>query len=140
MTPVMRLYDMRAIIDTIADAGSVLELREKFGIGIITAFIRVEGGPMKVIADNPHHLAGAIDSDGADKGARFMQLCGAFDRKELMAIEDPEARLAEFQRRTAMAYDRAKAVNAAAGGGIDDVIDPATPARALIIPARSPGQ
>ena len=46
-------------------------------------------------------------------------------RKELIAIEDPEARLAEFQRRTAMAYDRAKAVNAAAGGGIDDVIYPA---------------
>ena len=42
------------------------------------------------------------------------------------AIEDPDARLAEFQRRTAEAYDSAKAVNAAAGGGIDDVIDPAT--------------
>jgi acetyl-CoA carboxylase carboxyltransferase component len=46
-------------------------------------------------------------------------------RKELMAIEDPEARLGEFQRRTAAAYNNAKAVNAAAGGGIDDVIDPA---------------
>jgi acetyl-CoA carboxylase carboxyltransferase component len=45
-------------------------------------------------------------------------------RKELMAIEDLDARLAEFQRRTAIAYDNAKAVNAAAGGGIDDVIDP----------------
>ena len=210
----LRLYDMRTIIDTIADAGSVLELRAKFGIGIITAFIRVEGRPVGVIANNPHHLAGAVDSDGADKGARFMQLCDAFDipvlslvdcpgimvgpevertalvrhctrlfnvganmtaplftvivrkayglgaqamcgagtlvgffcvawptaefagmniegavklgyRKELMAIEDPEARLAEFQRRTARAYDNAKAVNAAAGGGIDDVIDPA---------------
>ena len=210
----LRLYDMRAIIETIADAGSVLELRPRFGIGILTAFIRVEGRPMGVVANNPHHLAGAVDSDGADKGARFMQLCDAFDipvlslvdcpgimvgpevertalvrhctrlfnvganmtaplftvivrkayglgaqamcgagtlvgffcvawptaefagmniegavklgyRKELMAIEDPEARLAEFQRRTAKAYDSAKAVNAAAGGGIDDVIDPA---------------
>ena len=210
----LRLYNMREIIETIADKGSVLEIREKFGIGIITAFIRVEGRPMGVIANNPHHLAGAIDSNGADKGTRFMQLCDAFDipvlslvdcpgimvgpevertalvrhctrlfnvganmtaplftvivrkayglgaqamcgagtlvgffavawptaefagmniegavklgyRKELMAIEEPEARLAEFQRRTAIAYDSAKAVNAAAGGGIDDVIDPA---------------
>ena len=169
---------------------------------------------MGVIANNPHHLAGAIDSDGADKGARFLQLCDAFDipvlslidcpgimvgpdvertalvrhctrlfnvganmttplftvvvrkayglgaqamlgagtlvgffavawptaefagmniegavklgyRKELMAIEDPEARRLEFERRTALAYDSAKAVNAVAGGGIDDVIDPA---------------
>ncbi len=46
-------------------------------------------------------------------------------RKELMAIEDPEARRLEFERRTGIAYESAKAVNAAAGGGIDDVIDPA---------------
>ncbi len=210
----LRLYNMRDIIETIADKGSVLEIREKFGIGIITAFIRIEGRPMGLIANNPHHLAGAIDSDGADKGARFLHLCDAFDipvvnlidcpgimvgpdaertalvrhctrlfnaganmtaplftvvvrkayglgaqamlgagslvgffsiawptaefagmniegavklgyRKELMAIEDPEARRLEFDRRTAIAYENAKAVNAVMGGGIDDVIDPA---------------
>ena len=210
----LRLYDMREIIRTIADKDSVLEIREKFGIGVITAFIRVEGRPMGVIANNPHHLAGAIDSDGADKGTRFLQLCDAFDipvlslmdcpgimvgpdhertalvrhsvrmfnvganltvplfgvvvrkayglgvqamcgastlvgffcvawptaefagmniegsvklgyRKELAAIEDPEARRAEFDRRVGRAYETAKAVNAGTGGGIDDVIDPA---------------
>ena len=210
----LRLYDMRTIIDTIADKDSVLEIRAKFGVGIITAFIRVEGRPMGVIANNPHYLSGAIDSNGADKGARFLQLCDAFDipvlslidcpgimvgpevertalvrhctrlfnvganmtapflavvirkayglgaqamlgagaligffsvawptaefagmniegavklgyRKELMAIEDPEQRRLEFERRTAEAYESAKAVNAVAGGGIDDVIDPA---------------
>ena len=169
---------------------------------------------MGVIANNPHHLAGAIDSDGSDKGARFLQLCDAFDipvlslmdcpgimvgpdhektalvrhcarmfntganlsvplfgvvvrkayglgvqamcgasalvgfftvgwptaefagmniegavklgyRKELAAIEDPEERRLEFERRVEASYERAKAVNAAAGGGLDDVIDPA---------------
>jgi len=209
-----RLYDMRHIVHTIADTGSVLELREKFGIGIITALARIEGRPIGVLANNPHHLAGAIDSDGSDKGARFMHLCDAFDipvlnlidcpgimvgpqhertalvrhcarlfnvganmtaplftvvvrkayglgaqamlgagalvgffavawptaefagmniegavklgfRKELAAITDPEARRAEFERRTRAAYDEAKAVNAVMGGGIDDVIDPA---------------
>ena len=70
---------MREIIDTIADKDSVLEIREKFGIGVITAFMRVEGKPMAVIANNPHHIAGAIDSDGADKGARFVQLCDSYD-------------------------------------------------------------
>jgi acetyl/propionyl-CoA carboxylase alpha subunit/acetyl-CoA carboxylase carboxyltransferase component len=217
----LRLYDMRTILHTLADKDSVLEIRPKFGIGIITAFARFEGRPMGVIANNPHHLAGAIDSDGADKGARFMHLCDAFDipvlnlidcpgimvgpdvertalvrhctrlfnvganmtaplftvvvrkayglgaqamlgagslvgffsvawptaefagmniegsvklgyRKELMAIEDPKARLEEFQRRTAQAYDTAKAVNAVTGGGIDDVIDPAA-TRAWIV-------
>ena len=46
-------------------------------------------------------------------------------RKELAAIDDPEARRLEFERRTSIAYDNAKAINASAGGGIDDVIDPA---------------
>jgi acetyl/propionyl-CoA carboxylase alpha subunit/acetyl-CoA carboxylase carboxyltransferase component len=210
----LRLYNMREIIETIADQDSVLEIREKFGVGVITAFIRVEGRPMGVIANNPHHLAGAIDSDGADKGARFLQLCDAFDipvlslmdcpgimvgpdvertalvrhcvrmfnaganlttplfgvvvrkayglgvqamcgasslvgffivawptaefagmniegsvklgfRKELAAIEDAEERRHEFEQRVGRAYESAKAVNAVAGGGMDDVIDPA---------------
>ena len=210
----VRLYDMREIIHTLADKDSVLELREKFGIGIITCLIRIEGRPMGVIANNPHHLAGAVDSDGADKGARFLQLCDAFDipvlslmdcpgimvgpdhertalvrhctrlfntganlsvpmfgvivrkayglgvqamcgasalvsfcmvawptaefagmniegavklgfRPVLAAIEGAEERRAEFDRRVADAYERARAVNAAAGGGLDDVIDPA---------------
>ena len=46
---------------------------------MVTALARVEGRPLGVIANNPAHLAGAIDSDGADKAARFMQLCDAFD-------------------------------------------------------------
>jgi acetyl-CoA carboxylase carboxyltransferase component len=70
----LRYYDIRAVIDGIADIGSVLELRKEWGIGIITAFIRVEGRPMGVIANNPAHLSGAIDAPGADKGTRFMQL------------------------------------------------------------------
>ena len=85
----LRLYDMREIIDTIADVDSVLEIRKEFGIGVITCFIRVEGKPMGVIANNPHHLAGAIDSDGADKGARFIQLCDAFDIPILSLMDCP---------------------------------------------------
>jgi len=75
----LRLYDMRQVIETLADVGSVLEVREKFGIGVITAFIRIEGQPMGVLANNPHHLSGAIDSEAADKSARFLKLCDAFD-------------------------------------------------------------
>jgi len=209
----VRLYDMREIIKTIADIDSVLEIRKSFGAGIITAFIRIEGKPMGVIANNPHHLSGAIDSAGADKGARFMKLCDAFDipilslmdcpglmvgpqveatglvrhsarmfnvganittplfgvvvrkayglgiqamcggsslmglltiawptaefaamniegsvklgfRKELEAIEAAEARQQLFREKVEEQYELAKAVNAASGGGIDDVIDP----------------
>ncbi len=98
----LRLYNMRDIINTIADKGSVLEIREKFGVGIITAFIRVEGRPMGVVANNPHHLAGAVDSNGADKGARFLQLCDAFDIPVLSLIDCPGIMVGPEVERTAL--------------------------------------
>ncbi|MDA3032314.1 MAG: biotin carboxylase [Actinomycetota bacterium] len=73
----LRAYDIRTVIDGLFDIGSMTELRRDFGLGMVTAFARLEGRPVGVVANNPHHLAGAIDSDGADKAARFMQLCDA---------------------------------------------------------------
>ena len=72
-----RVYDMRAVIHALADTGSVLELRSGFGHGMLTALVRIEGRPFGLYANNPHHLGGAIDPDGADKAARFMHLCNA---------------------------------------------------------------
>lgn len=75
----LRVYDIRNVIDLIADEDSVLELRREFGVGMITAFIRIEGKPFGLIANNPKHLGGAIDAAAGDKAARFLQLCDAFD-------------------------------------------------------------
>ena len=75
----LRVYDIRTVIDLLADEGSVLEIRRDFGVGMITAFIRIEGKPFGLIANNPKHLGGAIDAPAGDKAARFMQLCDAFD-------------------------------------------------------------
>jgi acetyl/propionyl-CoA carboxylase alpha subunit len=83
------LYDMQDVIETIADEGSILEIRKAFGTGIITSFIRVEGHPMGLIANNPHHLSGAIDSPAADKAARFLQLCDTFDLPVLSLMDCP---------------------------------------------------
>jgi acetyl-CoA carboxylase carboxyltransferase component len=216
----LRVYDVRAVIDTLADTGSVLELRRHFGTGMVAALIRIEGRPLGVIANNPEHLAGAIDSPAADKAARFMQLCDAFDlpilflcdtpgmmvgpeaektalvrhccrmfvvganlsvpfftivlrkayglgaqamgggshkaplstvawptgefggmglegavklgfRRELAAIEDPEARQKAFERMVARAYEHGRALNTAMHFEIDDVIDPAESRRWL---------
>jgi acetyl/propionyl-CoA carboxylase alpha subunit/acetyl-CoA carboxylase carboxyltransferase component len=85
----LRVYDIRPLIETLADEGSVMELRAGFGRGMITALIRVEGRPMGLIANDPRHLGGAIDSDGATKAARFMQLCGAFDLPILSLCDTP---------------------------------------------------
>jgi len=85
----VRTYDVREIIYTLADEGSVLELRRDFAIGIITALIRIEGKPVGLVANNPIHLAGAIDSEGADKGTRFLQLCDAFDLPVITLMDCP---------------------------------------------------
>jgi acetyl-CoA carboxylase carboxyltransferase component len=85
----LRAYDVRVAIDAIADVGSVLELRAAFGVGMVTALARVEGRPIGLVANNPSHLAGAIDADGADKAARFLQLCDAFDLPVLFLCDTP---------------------------------------------------
>ncbi|MBI5116205.1 carbamoyl-phosphate synthase large subunit [Candidatus Poribacteria bacterium] len=85
----MRVYSVRSVIETLADTGTVLELRREFGIGIVTALIRIEGRPFGLIANNPMHLGGAIDSNAADKAARFIQLCDAFDIPILTLCDTP---------------------------------------------------
>ncbi len=98
----MRAYDMRALIGTMADTGSMLEIRQGFGLGMITALIRVEGRPMGVVANNPLHLGGAIDSDAADKAARFMQLCDAHDVPLLYLCDTPGNMVGPEAEKTAL--------------------------------------
>ncbi len=85
----LRSYDVRKVIDLLFDTGSVLELRRDFGHGMVTAMARIEGRPVGVISNNPTHLAGAIDSPGADKAARFMQLCDTFDIPIITLCDTP---------------------------------------------------
>ena len=98
----VRAYEMRDLVQTLADTGSVLEIRREFGIGVITALIRVEGRPMGVVANNPAHLAGAVDSPGADKGARFFQLCDAFDIPVVVFMDCPGIMVGPDHERTAL--------------------------------------
>ncbi len=90
------------MIETLADTGSVLELRPAFGIGMVTALVRIEGRPIGVIANNPTHLGGAIDADGADKAARFMQLCDAFDVPLLFLCDTPGMMVGPEVEKTAL--------------------------------------
>jgi acetyl/propionyl-CoA carboxylase alpha subunit/acetyl-CoA carboxylase carboxyltransferase component len=85
----LRVYDIRQVIATLADHDSVLELRRQFAPGLITAFIRIEGKPFGLLANNPAHLGGAIDAVAGDKAARFMQLCDAFDIPLLSLCDTP---------------------------------------------------
>jgi len=98
----LRVYDVRDVIETLADQGSVLEIRRPFGPGMVTALARIEGKPLGIVANNPMHLAGAIDSDGSDKAARFLQLCDAFDLPVLFLCDTPGMMVGPEVEKTAL--------------------------------------
>ena len=98
----LRSYDIRAVIDALADKGSVLELRRQFGSGIVTALVRIEGRAFGLMANNPMHLGGAIDAPAADKAARFMQLCDAFDLPIVSLCDTPGFMVGPEAEKTAM--------------------------------------
>ncbi len=104
----LRVYDVREVIETMADTGTVLELRRDFGQTMVTAFIRIDGRPMGVLANNPLHLSGAIDSDGADKAARFMQLCDAFDLPLVVLCDTPGIMVGPEAEKTALVRHSAR--------------------------------
>lgn len=98
----LRVYDIRVVVDTLFDTGSVLELRPDFGHGMVTSLARIEGRPVGVIANNPAHLAGAIDSDAADKASRFIQLCDAFDLPIVQLCDTPGFMVGPEAEKTAL--------------------------------------
>lgn len=98
----LRVYEVREAIQGMADVDSVLELRREFGVGMVTALIRIEGKPFGVIANNPKHLGGAIDAAAADKASRFMQLCDAFDIPLISLCDTPGFMVGPEAERTAL--------------------------------------
>jgi acetyl-CoA carboxylase carboxyltransferase component len=82
-------YPVRRIIDTLADTGSFLELQRIYGRGIITGFLRLEGKPIALIANDCQQLGGAVDAVSAEKAARFLQICDAFALPVLSLTDTP---------------------------------------------------
>jgi acetyl-CoA carboxylase carboxyltransferase component len=88
-------------VETLFDEDSVLELRRGFAPGMLTALARLDGRPLGVVANDPTHLGGAIDADGADKAARFMQLCDAFELPVVFLCDTPGFMVGPEAERTA---------------------------------------
>jgi acetyl-CoA carboxylase carboxyltransferase component len=109
------IYDTRAILHTLADADSVLELRAGFGTGVITALARIDGRAVAIAASHPRHLAGALDAPACDKLARFMQLADAFGLPLVTLVDTPGFMVGPASEQTAMVRHASRLfVNAAA--------------------------
>jgi acetyl-CoA carboxylase carboxyltransferase component len=84
-----RVYDMRQLIRGVADVDSFLELRPDYGPGIITGFIRIEGKPVGIMANNCQYMAGAIEAEDADNASRLMQICNVHGLPIVSLIDTP---------------------------------------------------
>ncbi len=82
-------YQVRRVIETIADTGSFLELQRIYGRSIITGFIRLEGKPLALIANDCQQLGGAVDSQASEKAARFLKICDALGLPVLSLTDTP---------------------------------------------------
>ncbi|MFW0789637.1 carboxyl transferase domain-containing protein [Gordonia sp. CPCC 205333] len=85
----LRAYDVRNAVAAIADVGSVLELRPDYGVGIVTALVRVEGVAYGLVANSSHHLGGAIDAEASDKASDFVTLCETHQIPLVMLCDTP---------------------------------------------------
>ncbi|BBZ14398.1 acetyl-CoA carboxylase family protein [Mycobacterium branderi] len=85
----LRAYDVHRAIEAIVDVGSVLQLRPDYGVGVVTALVRVEGRPYGLLANSSHHLGGAIDAEAADKIADFLILCESFGLPMISLCDTP---------------------------------------------------
>src|SRR5690606_6342256 len=84
-----RAYDMRKLVALLADHGHVFELKPRFARNLVTAFVRIGGRSVGVVANNPMFLGGVLDVDSADKAAKFVQICDAFGVPLLFLQDTP---------------------------------------------------
>jgi acetyl-CoA carboxylase carboxyltransferase component len=82
-------YDVRDVIEVIADAGTAFEIKEKHAPNLVTALIRLGGRPVGVIANQPAHLGGTLDSAACEKGAHMVSMCDAFGLPLLFLMDIP---------------------------------------------------
>jgi acetyl-CoA carboxylase carboxyltransferase component len=84
-----KAFDMRKVIDHVIDEGSYLEIKDRFAKEIITAFARIDGHTVGIVANQPKHLGGVLFVDSADKAARFIWLCDAYNVPLLYLADVP---------------------------------------------------
>ncbi|WP_053947439.1 acyl-CoA carboxylase subunit beta [Halolamina sediminis] len=84
-----KAYDVHDLLDRICDAESVMEMKPEYGQEIVTAFARIDGRPVGVVANQPNHRSGAIFPDAAEKAAEFIWTCDAYEIPLLYLCDTP---------------------------------------------------
>jgi acetyl-CoA carboxylase carboxyltransferase component len=84
-----RAYDVRDALAGIVDSGSLLELCPRWARNVVTTLARIEGRPVGIVANQPHHLGGVLDAEGSEKAARFVTFCNSFGLPLIAVVDTP---------------------------------------------------
>lgn len=84
-----RPYDMKDVVAELVDDGYFLEVQERFARNVLCCFGRFNGQSVGIVANNPVHLAGVLDSDSSEKAARFVRFCDAFNIPVVTLVDVP---------------------------------------------------
>jgi acetyl-CoA carboxylase carboxyltransferase component len=84
-----RAYDIRDALRGIVDAASLIELWPRWARNVVTAFARIDGRPVGIVANQPHYLGGVLDAEGSEKAARFVGLCDSFGLPLVAVVDTP---------------------------------------------------
>ncbi|MSY13114.1 MAG: methylmalonyl-CoA carboxyltransferase, partial [Actinobacteria bacterium] len=82
-------YDVRKVIEALADDGEYMELRARWAANVVTAFATVDGRPVGIVANQPVALAGTLDIPASQKAARFVTFCDAFNLPIITLVDTP---------------------------------------------------
>lgn len=82
-------YDMRTVVEHVLDHGDLLEVQAMYAPNVLVGFGHVEGHPVGVVANQPLHMAGTLDINAAEKAARFVRTCDAFNIPVLTFVDVP---------------------------------------------------
>jgi acetyl-CoA carboxylase carboxyltransferase component len=114
-------YDIRTVIEAIVDAGSFFEVKPLFAPELVTGFALLEGGVIGIVANQPAVKGGVLFVDSADKGARFIWQCDAFNIPLLYLADVPGFMIGSAVERQGIIRHGAKMITAVAEATVPTV-------------------
>jgi acetyl-CoA carboxylase carboxyltransferase component len=111
-------YDVRDVAHAIFDGGSLLEAEPNWAPNVVTAFARLDGRPVGILANQPRVLGGVLDADAGEKGARFIRTCNAFGLPLVVLVDTPGFMPGTGQEKAGVIRHGAKLLHAFAGATV----------------------
>ena len=116
-----RVYDVRHVAGRIVDGGRLVEVGDRWARNVVTAFARLDGRSIGIVANQPRHLGGVLDAESAAKAARFVRMCDSFGLPLVVLVDTPGFLPGTRQEAAGVIRHGAKLVHAFAGASVPRV-------------------